>query len=119
MRKILTVILLTLPAFTTAETPKLFRVQAHAGQMDTDGILSQGEVKNPNIDYDRAQRSAERRGDQRFDNPYNDSAANRERLLKDDANAYDWHRDRRDEYARYDRDDYDYYDDDAAPRWNW
>ena len=36
----------------------------HAGQMDTDGILSPGEIPNPDIDYDKAQRHGEKHGDE-------------------------------------------------------
>ncbi len=48
--------------------PGLIKVQAHTGQLDTDGILSLGEVPNPNIDYDRAQRSNRRQGHNRYNN---------------------------------------------------
>lgn len=75
----------------------------HAGQMDTDGILSQGELRNPNIDYERAQRWAQQHGDTRFNNQYNDRAAAEDRNYKiRDPNRYygrdrewrehrDWH----------------------------
>jgi len=50
-------------AFAISEngTPDGFASQViyaenHAGLTDTDGILSPGERKNPNIDYDNAQR---------------------------------------------------------------
>ena len=54
----------------------------HAGQVDTDGILSPGEIKNPHIDYDHTQRWHEQHGDDRVDNRYNDAAADREREEK-------------------------------------
>ena len=74
----------------------------HAGQVDTDGILSRGEIPNNNIDYSRAQRSYEYRGDYRVDNEYNDRMADIDRRVRwDDYNRgyrYDrWH-DRDDRY---------------------
>jgi hypothetical protein len=57
----------------------LIRVDSHTGQMDTDGILSPGEVPNPNINYDHAQQRHEREGDARVENPYNDAAADEDR----------------------------------------
>jgi hypothetical protein len=47
----------------------------HAGQVDTDGILSRGEIKNPLINYSRVERRAAYYGDPRFNNPYNRAAA--------------------------------------------
>ena len=77
----------------------------HAGQMDTDGILSPGEIRNPNIDYDRAQRHAEHHDDPRVDNPYNDDAARDER--EREAREREW-RERREEERERDR-----------SWWNW
>jgi len=81
-----------------------FSVQAqdHAGQMDTDGILSPGERPNPNIDYDKSQRKHDEHGDARVDNPYNDSEADRDRAIKDEQREqYNWNGDEdRDEHER-------------------
>lgn len=94
-------------------------VASHAGQLDTDGILSPGEIRNPNIDYDRAQRYGESRGDYRYNNPINDAAADRDKDLKE-ADRYRYDRSRH----RYYYDDDDYYADDYKPYknrswWNW
>ena len=79
-----------------ANLPNAQYAQNHAGRMDTDGILSPGEVRNPNINYDRAQREGERAGDARVENPDNDSAADEERYdrRREDRRSYD--HDRRD-----------------------
>ena len=84
------VISLGTAANSAAQPPpnSLVRVQSHAGQMDTDGILSPGERKNPNIDYDSAHRHAERHGDQRVENPINDHAARDDRRYKYDDRDY-------------------------------
>lgn len=87
-----------LPLLLILETGTSF-AQTHAGQIDTDGILSQGEIRNPNIDYEKIRRKAERRGDERFDNPYNNRAADMDRDSRYDRRArydYDskWDRDR-------------------------
>lgn len=47
----------------------------HAGKVDTDGILSRGEIKNPLINYNRMERRAAYYGDWRYNNPYNRAAA--------------------------------------------
>ena len=77
---------------------------SHQGQMDTDGILSPGEIENPYIDYRRAQIDHERHGDYRVDNRDNDYAAR-----KDERRHRSYWRD--DSYYR-DRNDHDddYYD---------
>jgi hypothetical protein len=74
--------------------------QNHAGKMDTDGVLSEGEIPNPRIDYDWEQRKAQRHGDQRLNNPYNDAAADQSRRVKE--GNRDWREDERDrrEYER-------------------
>lgn len=86
-------------------SPILIYVQSHAGQLDTDGILSPGEIRNPRIDYDRAQRQGEWRGDTRFDNYYNDQAAQRERELKyNEDRRENWRHDHKyHAYPNYDR----------------
>ena len=65
--------------------------QQHQGQMDTDGILSPGERRNPSIDYDQMQREREGAGDPRVHNPYNDSAAESDRRMNlEGRGRYDW-----------------------------
>lgn len=90
-----------------AARPGLVYVQSHAGQTDTDGILSPGERRNPNIDYDHSQRSAERHGDARVENPDNDAAARADRAMKDEERRraeYDRERDQHYYDRDYDRD---------------
>ena len=88
--------------------------QAHAGQTDTDGILSPGERENAHIDYDRAQRQAESIGDPRVDNPDNDAAAAEDREIKRDSRGrlgwQDRDYDERQESDRYR---------DNRPWWQW
>jgi hypothetical protein len=106
-----TMIALIIPALALADSydSRRYTQQAnpsapHAGQLDTDGILSPGEIRNPNIDYDRAQHQAERHDDFRVDNPINDQAAAEDRYKKDRERDYEesdreW-RDRRDAERR-------------------
>jgi len=79
--------------------------------MDTDGILSPGELRNPNIDYDRAQHQHEIYDDDRVDNPYNDDAADAERAAKERADREYEYRQRQDdnryyEHRHHSRDDW-------------
>ncbi len=83
-------------------TPNLVRVQTHAGQMDTDGVLSQGEIPNPRIDYEREKEAAARRGDPRFNNPFNAAVAEEDREYNDRYDRYSDQEDRRSR-IRYDR----------------
>lgn len=69
--------------YLRVDMPKIVPVQNHAGQLDTDGILSPGEVPNSRIDYDRSQRHHERVGDERVENEFNDRAASEDRYYKD------------------------------------
>lgn len=99
--------------------PKLLYVQDHVGQRDTDGILSPGERRNPNIDYDKAQRQGENREDGRYDNPYNESAADTDRDNKrDDRGRYNW---RNSKHDRKDdaREDHDHENHDREDRHSW
>jgi len=104
----------------------LILVQAHLGQMDTDGILSPGERPNPNIDYDKAQRHGLKHGDPRYDNPDNDALADADRDFKRDQEREErWERDRREarEHEWRDREErkrkeaqHEY---DEHNSWNW
>ena len=92
------VIVGSVSAATADPQPTLLRVQAHAGQLDHDGILSPGELPNRDIDYDRAQREHERRGDYRVENPDNDELADEDRREKRGQLSYD--REREDDLRR-------------------
>lgn len=95
-------------------TSSLFhRVQAHAGKMDTDGILSEGELRNPRIDYDREQRQAHRENDNRLDNQYNEDAA------RDARGQKDWEKDREDNYDRRQRSNRDQDQRQERSWWDW
>lgn len=89
-----------------------YQGQSHAGQVDTDGILSPGEVRNPNIDYDRTQRRAEGRDESRVENPYNDDAA-------DDVRYYKEQEHERDERNEHDRDWRDQRDEGRDHKYSW
>ena len=71
------------------------RNATHAGEVDTDGILSPGEIPNRNINYDRAQQQGEWRGDSRYNNSINDQAANRDQNR--DSHNRDWNSGRGDD----------------------
>jgi hypothetical protein len=94
----------------------------HAGQMDTDGILSAGEIRNPNIDYAQVKRWSDRYGDTRYQNPYNNAAA-----IDSRGKNYAWRNNYRDyrDYRDYGRphtcDTRDHYPRYREPTrwWNW
>ena len=78
---------LSMPGATASAVPA---GGSHAGQTDTDGVLSPGERPNPDIDYNEAQREGDRRGDERLDNPDNDREAARDREEDRSRGRYDW-----------------------------
>jgi len=99
--------------------PRYSQTGAHAGQTDTDGILSPGERLNPRIDYGRAQREAERRGDYRVNNPENDRAARVADGYRYDDYGYTDNRYNNDQYWRYDRYDQGYRDQHDHSSWRY
>lgn len=112
---------LSLTALFSAPLAFADQYAPHAGQVDTDGILSPGEYKNPNIDYDRAQRKHERNGDFRVDNPINDAAADDDRRYEPNwKRSWDRHHDEyreRDERARREEEDYQRNRDNRSSSW--
>ena len=84
------------------KNPYWLSVQTHAGEMDTDGILSAGELRNPRINYDNVKKEAERVSDYRVDNPYNDDAAANDRRYDRSDGSRDYYRERA-ERERYEQ----------------